>query len=310
MLALGKRGKSIEPTTVARELERAGELEAVGGTDGLLGLLAEMPPVLVDVHVDHVVDAALRRRLRDAVRELPRIVDAATSAAEALAATRDHLGAFSAEGVGGRRMRVVAAAELARRPRPAPVVHGIIYRGELATLCGRPGAGKSLVALDMACAVATGRPWLGRATARGPVLYVAAEGIGGMGARLRAWHNGAPLADDVLADLGIVEGPIDLLGNDSVLLRGEVEQRRAVLVIIDTLAMSMPAANENAAGDMGAVLCAVRAIAQPSDAATLLLHHWRKHANGEDRERGSSALRGGADVMYDLEAPAARAKLD
>jgi replicative DNA helicase len=57
MLALGKRGKSIEPTTVARELERAGELEAVGGTDGLLGLLAEMPPVLVDVHVDHVVDA-------------------------------------------------------------------------------------------------------------------------------------------------------------------------------------------------------------------------------------------------------------
>ncbi len=54
---------------------------------------------------------------------------------------------------------------------------------------GASGCGKTFLALDMVHAIATGRPWLGRATQKGRALYVAAEGAAGFPGRVQAWYR-------------------------------------------------------------------------------------------------------------------------
>src|SRR5262249_26457754 len=62
--------------------------------------------------------------------------------------------------------------------------------GTLATLTAKPGTGKTFVALDLALSVASGREWLDKFDVRrGMVVYVVAEGGGGVGMRLRAWKQ-------------------------------------------------------------------------------------------------------------------------
>ncbi len=53
-------------------------------------------------------------------------------------------------------------------------------------LWGKSWAGKTLVALDQALAVANGTPFLGHDTIQGTVAYFAGEGFGGIGVRVKA----------------------------------------------------------------------------------------------------------------------------
>jgi hypothetical protein len=66
-----------------------------------------------------------------------------------------------------------------------------------AILYGESGAGKSFMALDMALHVATGREWHGHKVRQGAVFYIAGEGVGGMGARCKAWTiaNNEPMTE-------------------------------------------------------------------------------------------------------------------
>lgn len=63
---------------------------------------------------------------------------------------------------------VAAHPELRR-----PVIHGLLREGETMNVIAPPKTGKSWLVLDLAIAVATGRPWLGRfETNRGDVLLI------------------------------------------------------------------------------------------------------------------------------------------
>ncbi len=54
-------------------------------------------------------------------------------------------------------------------------------------LYGPPASFKSFIAMDIAECIASGRPWLGKEiNGTGPVLYIAGEGHGGIGARIAA----------------------------------------------------------------------------------------------------------------------------
>ena len=59
-------------------------------------------------------------------------------------------------------------------PGPA-VVDGLLARGGLYSFAARPKTGKSILLLNLAIAVATGQPWLGRQVARGRVLMFLLE---------------------------------------------------------------------------------------------------------------------------------------
>jgi hypothetical protein len=85
--------------------------------------------------------------------------------------------------------------ELMSLPPQQWLIYKVLPDCGLALLFGPPGEGKSFVALDWALCVATGEKWLGKhAVQQGHVLYIAAEGGGGMKKRVAAWeqlHYGA-----------------------------------------------------------------------------------------------------------------------
>ncbi len=76
------------------------------------------------------------------------------------------------------------------------VVDDYIEADSLAQVFGDPGGGKSFVAIDLACCVATGKPWHGHDVKQGSVFYIAGEGHNGLARRLKAWQigNGTSLA--------------------------------------------------------------------------------------------------------------------
>ena len=95
------------------------------------------------------------------------------------------------------RNQLVDSAGLDSIPPPQPLVDGILYLDSLAWLHGKPGHGKSFVALDWAGCVATGAPWQGHeVTSRGTVVYLAAEGVAGVRQRVRAWEERTGIAMD------------------------------------------------------------------------------------------------------------------
>ena len=54
---------------------------------------------------------------------------------------------------------------------------------------GAPGSGKSFCALDIGLSISAGMPWHDKATRQGSVLYIAGEGVGGLGRRVKAFER-------------------------------------------------------------------------------------------------------------------------
>lgn len=197
------------------------------------------------------------------------------------------------------RFRLYSPADLLAWPPPAWLLENHIPQNALAVLYGPPGSGKSFVALAWAMAIATRRPWLGHATNGGGVIYVAAEGGSGLGQRVQAHLDAHEPAGPV--HIRFVCDPVNLLLSDEVTaLRADVDAATPEppsLFAFDTMARMMVGGDENSARDVGLVIAATDRIRRETNAAVLLVHH-----TGKDGviERGSSALRGAADVMFSL----------
>lgn len=184
------------------------------------------------------------------------------------------------------------------------LVAGVLPAPSFAVLYGEPGCGKTFTGLSMALAIASGSPWLGRETCRKPVLYVAAEGVLGLKLRLRAHRakHGAPPPSS--AEMRFIASAIEIMKPDRVaaLLAGlEAVAFRPGLIVIDTLARVALGADENSASDMGRVVEGFDMLKRETGATVLAIHHSRKDGGAE---RGSSALRGAADVMIRCESVA------
>jgi hypothetical protein len=184
------------------------------------------------------------------------------------------------------------------------LVHGYFETDALAVLYGPPSKGKSFIALDIACCVATGTDFHDLKVQQGAVFYIAGEGHNGLARRLRAWEqlNGVSLEG---VPLYISVGPTDL--GSAVNAAGVAETVRAlvnatgvtpVLIIIDTLARNF-GGDENSATDIGQFVRNVDShLRREWNATTLIIHHSGK--NVERGARGSSALKGAADAEYEV----------
>jgi DNA-binding Lrp family transcriptional regulator len=73
-----------------------------------------------------------------------------------------------------------------------------------------------------------------------------------------------------------------------------------VLIVVDTLARCFTGGDENSSKDMGRFVAACDALRKETGATVLVVHH-----SGKDKssERGSSALRGAADAMFEVTNP-------
>jgi hypothetical protein len=182
------------------------------------------------------------------------------------------------------------------QPSAPSLIEQLIPQRSLSVIYGEPGAGKSFLVLDLACSIAAGIPWHGRAVHQGPVVYVAAEGRGGMPARITAW-KGAHGAEGTIG-VHFLPEPVRLVEHSDA--RGLMALLKAlpespVLVIFDTLARSMAGSDENSGKDMGILVDVADQIRNEIPCTVLFVHHPTK---GDRRdERGSGQLRGAADMM-------------
>ena len=194
------------------------------------------------------------------------------------------------------RAALVRGDAILNLPPPSPLVASMLDLNTLALLYGPSGSTKTFVALDLALSVATGTWWMGRKVEAGPVLYVVAEGLGGLAARVEAWQVRRQVWSCGKAFwLPRAVSLMDLAAANALAeLVGELAPK---LVVLDTLARCMGGGDENTARDVGIAVESAEHIRRASGACVLMVHH-----SGKDETagaRGSSALR--AAVATEIE---------
>ncbi|HRX83502.1 MAG TPA: helicase RepA family protein [Phycisphaerae bacterium] len=200
------------------------------------------------------------------------------------------------------RIRLTRADQIEMRP-PHWLLRGMLERDTFALIFGDPGCGKSFLAIDWACRVATGTPWRGHDVRSGPVVYVAGEGQQGFGRRIRAWseHHGVSLADMplYLAPAVAIPSATDLVALVTAIDAGVTALLgEPILIVLDTLARCFGGGDENSTQDMSRFVSACDAIRQRYSCTILVVHH-AGHGD-KSRARGAIALKAALDAEYRL----------
>jgi hypothetical protein len=197
---------------------------------------------------------------------------------------------------------IISGAAFAQRPAPEWIIKGVLPVADLGVIYGDSGSGKSFLTMDMALAICRGVPWRGRKVRQGRVLYVAAEGGGGVSQRIKAYGIYNEL-DLETVPIGIVHGVPNLLDMEdcSKLVKSILAAGSGDLIILDTFAQVTSGGNENSGEDMGRALRHARKIGDATGSMILLVHH-----SGKDASRGArgwSGIRAASDVELEVIKP-------
>jgi RecA-family ATPase len=185
------------------------------------------------------------------------------------------------------------------------LVQDVIPEKSFVALYGPPASFKSFIAMDIAECIASGRPWLGKEiNGTGPVLYIAGEGHGGIGARIAAIKQHHKTPDS--SQLYVVRSMINLRSSvddftNLILAIDELVQLIGVqlrMIVIDTLARAFGGGNENSSDDMGAFIQATGKIQNRYKCSLMLLHHAGKDTT--KGLRGHSSLLGAVDTQMEI----------
>ncbi len=177
------------------------------------------------------------------------------------------------------------------------LVDGLLARGHLAMLGGRAKSGKSWLLAQLAHALDSGRPFLGRATQPARVLYLALEDKADrlkQRAQALDWTFNQTCGRFQIAPLN---GAYGALGPGLEYIERQASGFDAIL--IDTLIAALGgniSENDNTA--MGAIANELSDIAHGLNCAILVVHHVGKGMSDDvfNLLRGASALRGAYDV--------------
>lgn len=175
---------------------------------------------------------------------------------------------------------------------PDELVEGLLTIGSLAVLYGDSNSGKTFLALSIAACIAMGTDCYGRKTDPGLVIYLACEAPASIRARVQALKR---YYQNDLENLIIVQVPINFYTGDGdandvielVKIVQEKKGKKVRLIVGDTLARMSAGANENSGEDMGPVMARFDAVAKPTNACQLIIHH-----NGKDAAKGSRGWSG------------------
>ena len=195
------------------------------------------------------------------------------------------------------RLPLCRAADLAQDAPPQRwLIESLWAERAVGILGGEPKCGKSLLALDLAVAVASGTPALRRfgVEKRGRVLLYAAEDALPV---VRERLDGIAQAADVdlrSLDLYVITARTLRLDTetDRERLEETVRAARPRLLVLDPF-VRLHAVDENAAQDVAPLLGYLRRLERSYESAVLLVHHVRK---GAGRMRAGQALRGSSEL--------------
>jgi hypothetical protein len=183
---------------------------------------------------------------------------------------------------------VLSSAELDDVPDLEPLVDGWLWMDTLFRIVGASASFKSFVVVDLLCHIAAGRDWWGYRVAKGPVLYMPAEGARGVRKRVRAWeirNNGGRRLDG----LHILPRPIQVTGDEWMAFVAVCRQLGVRAIVLDTQARVTVGVEENSATQNSEVVAMLEELRTQTGAACGLVHH-TGHVG--DKGRGSTAIFG------------------
>jgi hypothetical protein len=177
------------------------------------------------------------------------------------------------------------------------LIKGLMSSAEISIWVGPPKCGKSFLLLYISYMLSLGRSVFGRRVKQISVLYVAAEGEGGIANRIRALRD--RYGDS--PNFHFIAQPADLLHRTGHLedLKLAAAAVGAQLIVLDTLSRLMSGGDENAPGDMGTFIKNVGELRHETQAHISIVHHGTKSSNGST-PRGHSSLTGADDALIEV----------
>ena len=185
--------------------------------------------------------------------------------------------------------------------RSSFLVDGLIEDETISLLFGAPASGKSFIAMNIACSVASGLPFFEQEVKRGSVIYVAGEGARGLRKRAYAWCQNTGFEWGELSVL-LSERSVSILDTSELLkLKDDIDKNipkhgKPALIIVDTLNRNFGGGDENSNADMGRFIKALEHFQKLYSCNILIVHHSGHSDAG--RVRGASALTAAVDAEY------------
>jgi KaiC/GvpD/RAD55 family RecA-like ATPase len=173
------------------------------------------------------------------------------------------------------------------------LVKGLLPPRGVAFFAGPSTSAKTFLAIEACLRVARGEPVCGRRTRQAGVVYVAAEDADGVRRRVKAWRmrygdHGAFQMIPEPPDLRSADVEAELSAVIAEAARElDAEGAPLGLIVFDTLSKIAPGADQNASGDMGALMATLDRIHQRFGVLVLVIAHTPK-----DETRGISGWYG------------------
>jgi len=187
-----------------------------------------------------------------------------------------------------------------------PLINGVLRQGHKMLLAGPSKAGKSFALIELCCAIAEGRDWLGWPCAQGKVMYVNLElDRASCLHRFKDVYNALGWFPDNLANIDIwnLRGksvPMDRLAPK--LIR-RAQKKNYIAIVIDPI-YKVITGDENSADQMAHFCNQFDLICHDLGAAVIYCHHHSKGQQGQkrsmDRASGSGVFARDPDVLLDL----------
>ncbi len=162
----------------------------------------------------------------------------------------------------------------------------------LAAVIGQSGAGKTFLCLDLAMAIARGRPWFGYRVKPCGVVYLAAEGEFGIAQRVLAYVK--ETAGSAEMPLEVIPFAVNLLDSESDVQavlgawkEAKARMGSAGVLMVDTLSRCMAGGDENSAADMTRFISNLDKMRRAIDGLVLVVHHLGKDVNKGARGHSS-----------------------
>jgi AAA domain len=208
------------------------------------------------------------------------------------------------EGLSREGFHLTPISELQSRPA-SWLIKGFLERNSLNMLFGPPGCGKSFLAIDAACSIASKAAFHElEVRDSGPVIYIAGEGLAGLQRRFLAWSIEHDIPLENLPIL-ISSGPTQLCDwLEFPTLKKTIESAAEEfgpprLIIFDTLNRNAGPGDENSSKDMTDLIASCDQIKSLYGSSILLVHH--SGLQFQERARGSSVLNGALDSAFRMD---------